>query len=62
MSAQPQPVEVAEAVRVMTSPAPVAAASELPMDVRDLVFAYLRISSPEVRRAALRAVRAMAQP
>jgi hypothetical protein len=34
---------------------------ELPDDIKDLVFAYLRIRSPELRRAAVRAVRAISQ-
>lgn len=34
---------------------------DLPDDLKDLVFCYLRISSPELRAAALRAVRAMAK-
>jgi hypothetical protein len=35
---------------------------ELPADVKDLIYAYLRIRSVELRSAALRAVRAIGQP
>ena len=62
MSAERQPIETAEAASFLNSPALVVARPELPQDVRDLVFAYMRISAPDVRRAALRAVRAMGQP
>jgi hypothetical protein len=62
MIAERQPVESAEAASFMNSPTTALARPELPQDVRDLVFAYMRIGAPGVRRAALRAVQAMARP
>lgn len=61
VSAVPLAIEDGDEERTLEMALPANVRRELPNEVWDLVFAYLRIESPELRRAALRAVRAIAQ-
>lgn len=60
MSAVPKPVELPDEERPAAR-AVVGVPHDFPDDLKDIVYTYLRIDSAELKAAAVRAVRAIAQ-